>query len=181
MNTVVERCPNCGVEHQPSHVGPCEVCGSELRYWCTRHSRTIGWLEGEECPVCTREAEAKAAPPPPAPRPRVERRPARRPTTPPPARRDRRPAPRVGAGEILPHVATGASLAIRVIHALFVLVRTVFLWAVLGAVAGAGYGYLTGSDLIWIGLFGLTNGALIGLFFGFILALRVLLTRRVPR
>ena len=87
----------------------------------------------------------------------------------------------MGAREILPHVATGASLAIRVIHALFVLVRTVFLWAVLGAVAGAGYGYLTGSDLIWVGLFGLTNGALIGLFFGFILALRVLFARRVPR
>jgi hypothetical protein len=182
VNAVVERCPNCGVEHEVSHTGPCEVCGSELRYWCQRHSRDTGWLSGVQCPLCLREAELRAAAPPPAP-PRVElRRPAPAAPVPrgarPPRHREPRPIPRVDAREILPHVAIGARLTIRALHAVVVLVRTVFLWAFLGAAAGAGYAYMTGDDMVWIAIFGLTNGAVVGFFLGLLLALRALLARR---
>jgi hypothetical protein len=184
VNAVVERCTSCGVEHEASHVGPCEVCGGELRYWCARHRGDAGWLEGPECPLCARETAARRAPPPPppAPAPRVERRPSTRsPTRAPaglPPRRDPREVLRDGAEEILPHVATGASVAFRLVRALFVLVRTVFLWALLGAGAGAAYAYFVGADPVWTAVFGLSNGAVVGLFFGVILALRTLFARR---
>jgi hypothetical protein len=181
VNAVIERCTNCGVEHEPSHVGPCEVCGSELRYCCQRHSREIGWLDGPACPVCARETEARRARPAPAPPPPVERPTPARPTMRRPARRPRRPDPREvlreGAGEILPHVATGASLAIRVVRAIFILVRTVFLWALLGAAAAIAYAYLLGGEVLWLMIFGLSNGAAIGLFLGIILALGSIFTR----
>jgi hypothetical protein len=64
------------------------------------------------------------------------------------------------------------------VRALVVLVRTVFLWATLGAVAGAAYAYVAGQDILWIAIFGLTNGAAVGLFLGVLLALATLFSRR---
>lgn len=192
-DAVVERCPNCGVEHPPTHEGPCEVCGHALRFWCQRHGQEAGWLDGVDCPLCVREAAAREAaarkPPPPPPRrvpvePRPRARTAARPTARrpagPPRRRDRGAVLREGAGEILPHVATGAGVAFRVVRALFVVVRTVILWALLGAMGGAAYAFLVGGELVWLALFGLSTGGGIGLFFGIILALRTLFARRPP-
>lgn len=88
---------------------------------------------------------------------------------------------REGAGEVLPHVAAGAGLAFRVVRALFVVVRTVILWALLGAMGGAAYAFLVGGELVWLALFGLSVGGGIGLFFGLILALRTLFARRPSR
>jgi hypothetical protein len=96
VKRVIERCPNCGVEHDDAHGGACEVCGTTLRYWCRVHSREIGWLDAPECPRCAAESAAYSprvpTPPPPAPRvdappppPRVEAPPPRVvPTEPPP-------------------------------------------------------------------------------------------------
>ena len=30
MKRVIERCPNCGVEHDDPKGGACEVCGTEM-------------------------------------------------------------------------------------------------------------------------------------------------------
>ena len=171
MSAVVERCPNCGVEHDPSHEGPCEVCGSVLGYWCRRHGAEIGWLSGPECPRCAREVEARRKAPRPAPPPSTPRLP----------RRDPHEVLRERAGEVLPHVATGAGLALRLVGALLVLVRTVILWGVLGGVVGAVAAPLVGGDPLWVGLFGASIGAAVGLFLGIILALGRLFARRGPR
>jgi hypothetical protein len=74
MTRIVERCPNCGVEHDVAEVGECEACGSPLRYWCRTHSREIGWLESAECPRCppgTARVKPRPAPPPSPPTPRA--------------------------------------------------------------------------------------------------------------
>ena len=39
MKRVIERCPNCGVEHDDPKGGECEVCGTALRFWCRVHGR----------------------------------------------------------------------------------------------------------------------------------------------
>jgi hypothetical protein len=183
VNAVVERCPNCGVEHDVSHTGPCEVCGHELRYWCQRHSRDIGWLSGPECAVCQRETEAGRRPPPapprppappPAPRRSPERRPSPEPRYEPRAPVERRPPRRVRAEDVLPHVVTGAGLALHLLRAAVVLVRSILLWSFLGAAAGAGYALLVGEDLLWIAGFGLINGAVLGFFLGVLAALATL-------
>lgn len=88
MKRVIDRCPNCGVEHDDARGGTCEVCGTTLRYWCRVHSREIGWLNAPECPRCA--AEAAAPPARPAP-PRTPTPPA----APPTVIRPRRPAPPV--------------------------------------------------------------------------------------
>ncbi|HEU4455627.1 MAG TPA: hypothetical protein VFR81_21360 [Longimicrobium sp.] len=83
MKRVVERCPNCGVEHDDPRGGACEVCGTTLRYWCRVHSREIGWLEGPACPRCATEAAGRVPPRPtsrpPAAEPTVTARPHRSP------------------------------------------------------------------------------------------------------
>jgi rRNA maturation protein Nop10 len=61
MTHVVERCPNCGVEHDVS-AAACEACHQPLRYWCRRHGRDAGWLAGPDCPRCAEDA-AHPAPP----------------------------------------------------------------------------------------------------------------------
>jgi hypothetical protein len=61
MTHVVERCPDCGVEHDVSPAGACEACHEPLRYWCRRHGRDAGWLAGPDCPRCAEEA-ARPAP-----------------------------------------------------------------------------------------------------------------------
>lgn len=80
MTRIVERCPNCGVEHDVEEAGECEACGSPLRFWCRTHSREIGWLEAGECPRCppgtARVKPRPAPPPPPPPRPVVSDAPA---------------------------------------------------------------------------------------------------------
>jgi hypothetical protein len=93
VKRVVERCPNCGVEHDDPKGGACEVCGTTLRYWCRAHSREIGWLEGPSCPRCATEAAgripSRPAPRPPAAEPTVTARPHRPPPVaaePPPPR-----------------------------------------------------------------------------------------------
>lgn len=81
MSRVVERCTVCGTEHSLAHTGPCEACGGELGFWCTRHEAKTGWLPDRTCPLCAGEGAARAAPPPP------------RPESPPPSTRTT-PAPR---------------------------------------------------------------------------------------
>ncbi|HYR07045.1 MAG TPA: hypothetical protein VEQ60_04740, partial [Longimicrobium sp.] len=66
MKRVIERCPNCGVEHDDPKGGACEVCGTTLRFWCRVHSKEIGWLDSAACPRCAAEA-ARPSPPPRAP------------------------------------------------------------------------------------------------------------------
>jgi hypothetical protein len=94
VKRVIERCPNCGVEHDDPKGGACEVCGTTLRFWCRVHSKEIGWLESASCPRCAAEAarptppsRAPAAPPSPAP---AAPRPA---PALPPTTRPRPPAP----------------------------------------------------------------------------------------
>jgi len=97
VKRVIDRCPNCGVEHDDARGGTCEVCGTTLRFWCRVHSREIGWLNAPECPRCAAEAAAppaRPAPPRPAP-PRAPAPPAERPTV----IRPRRPAPPVAEPE----------------------------------------------------------------------------------
>jgi hypothetical protein len=92
VKRVIERCPNCGVEHDDPKGGACEVCGTTLRYWCRLHSREIGWLNSETCPRCAAEA-ARPTPPPRPPAAPPPTPPARRPTPAPTPPRPRRPAP----------------------------------------------------------------------------------------
>jgi hypothetical protein len=98
MKRVIERCPNCGVEHDDPKGGACEVCGTTLRFWCRVHSKEIGWLDSDVCPRCAAEAATAPARPPAAPPPPRAPAPPPRPTPPapaPPPPRPRRPAPRV--------------------------------------------------------------------------------------
>jgi hypothetical protein len=95
VKRVIERCPNCGVEHDDPKGGACEVCGTPLRFWCRVHSKEIGWLDSEACPRCAAEA-ARPTPPPRAPAtpPPARPTPAPPPTRPaPPPTRPRRPEP----------------------------------------------------------------------------------------
>lgn len=71
MKRVIDRCPNCGVEHDDAVGGTCEVCGTQLRFWCRVHSREIGWLDSPECPRCDAELGTRrpSAPPPAPPAP----------------------------------------------------------------------------------------------------------------
>ena len=193
MSRVIERCPNCGVEHELTHTGPCEVCGSELRYWCRRHSKEIGWLDGPRCERCEMEA-ARPRPAPAPPRPRTPR------PSPSPRRPDPRPAHRSpgtvlgeDAAEWLPRAAAhGGTLAWRLFKAAFIIFRSVLLGAVLFAIGGAIWGYQTygmteGGDGIAIhtlsremlGVIVLAGfiGAILGLFFGFVRAIRVLFSK----
>jgi hypothetical protein len=111
MKRVIERCPNCGVEHDDPKGGACEVCGTTLRFWCRVHSKEIGWLDSAACPRCAAEAARPApstrtptappsrAPAPPPPPPRRTAPPPPRPTPPTPRVPDptlpepRRPVP----------------------------------------------------------------------------------------
>ncbi len=88
MSRVVERCTVCGTEHSLAHEGPCEACGGDLGFWCTRHGPKTGWLPDRVCPVCAAEATRAAPPPPrPAPSPRATPAPAPPPEAPRPHRR----------------------------------------------------------------------------------------------
>lgn len=88
MKSIVERCPQCGVEHD-ERVHECEACGSAVRYWCRAHSGQIGWLDGPACSHC---ASRPRRAPHPAPRPTPRRAPRAAPRAAPrPARTATRP------------------------------------------------------------------------------------------
>ena len=193
MKRVVERCPNCGVEHDDPKGGACEVCGTTLRYWCRVHSKEIGWLDAPACPRCAAEAEAAARPrpaPPPAPAEAPQRRPpivvepappewtpAPGPEPAPYAGRDPRDVLRDRAEEIGPYVVTGAGMALRLFRAVLAVVRLVIVWGIVGAVIGGGIASYQGADVVWSALFGAMIGGGAGLFFGLIAALRILFSR----
>lgn len=189
MKRVVERCPNCGVEHDHAQGGECEVCGTPLRYWCRVHGAEVGWLDEPVCPRCEAEAAEPvprrpssppaAAGPPPAPRRRE--RPA------PPVRRgrprpERSPWPeggsrdmtRGGVDDIRPYVVSGAGVALRLMRALFAVLRSVVVWGLLGGLAGGGFAFTQGGDPFWTALFGMMVGGGVGLFIGAIAAIRIL-------
>jgi hypothetical protein len=189
LTRIIARCPNCGVEHDDARIVECEVCGTTLRNWCRVHSPAIGWLAGPECPGCAEELDARLAsrmrppPAPPAPAPAPAPEPA-----PPPRRRRTRPAPerpRVPerdprevmlerAEELRPYVTTGAGVAVRLVRALFAVVRNVIILALLGGIAGGFVAYNQGGDLVWPVITGALVGGGLGLLIGLISAIRIL-------
>lgn len=186
MKRVIERCPNCGVEHDDPKGGACEVCGTPLRFWCRVHSKEIGWLDAPACPRCAEEAARPAPPPHPAPAP-PPRRPARtRVEADAPVRREPRPRPWGGrdagtvvrdhAEDLAPYAAAGATMAVRMVRALFALVGSVIVWGLLGALGGVLYAQVMDmwQEVLWTALFGVMAGGLLGLAVGAIRALRIL-------
>lgn len=191
MSNVIERCPNCGVEHELTHKGPCEVCGSDLRFWCQRHSKEIGWLDGPACKRCATEAaRVRRAPPSPpvrAPRTRSpvpERRPPRRPAS---------TTARDAAADWLPHVAShGGSLALRLLKAALVIIRSAVVGALILGIVAALYAYqqfgptgdegfaihLLSREFLGTVVLGVVAGGGLGLLWGFIRALRILFATR---
>jgi hypothetical protein len=226
MNRVIERCPNCGVEHDDPKGGACEVCGTTLRFWCRLHSREIGWLDSGTCPRCAAEAATPPARPPTRPAPPPPPR-----TTPAPTPPPRRPAPRVeeveepvgarydapveepaeepavivrtwpprrmprpwggrdpgavlreGAEDLAPYAAAGASLAARLMLAMFAVLRSVIFWGALGAVGGFLFPNVVAAgganpEPIWTAMAGGMVGGAFGLFIGTIRALRILVSQ----
>lgn len=182
MKRVIERCPNCGVEHDEAHGGACEVCGTPLRFWCRVHGAQVGWLDAPVCPRCEAEAAAPAPSPPRRPRvptawPRLERSVSRSDKAPPPgAARDPRVFGGRGVEDLRPHVVTGAGVAWRLIRAFVAVLRSVVLWGVLGGFAGGVFAYSQAGDLLWTAMFGVMVGGGLGLLLGAIAALRILFT-----
>lgn len=201
MKRVVQRCPNCGVEYDEPIAGPCEVCGTDVRYWCRLHGAEIGFMDTAACPRCAAEAARPAPPPrrpagpPPPLQPRPPRPPRRVPVeavdaepgppwTEPDPRVVRRPRwggrePRVvireGAEDLAPYAAAGATFAVRLMRALFALVGAVMGWGILGAIIGYIYASsVQGLDPLWTAAFGAMVGGGVGLLFGAIRALRIL-------
>jgi hypothetical protein len=60
---VVDRCPRCGVENDPSADSVCEACDTPLRAWCRVHGRETGWLDGPGCQRCAEDAARRRASP----------------------------------------------------------------------------------------------------------------------
>jgi hypothetical protein len=183
MSRVVARCPNCGVENDDARGGPCEVCGTELRFWCRVHGAETGWLASPDCPRCAAEEQARRSRPAPAPAParrpapsRWRRRaPVERPHVPPPEpARDPREVLREGAEDLRPYMEAGADVANRLVRATFAVIRSVILFAVLGAIVGGVFAYNQRGDLVWPVISGALIGAAVGVCFGGIGALRIL-------
>jgi hypothetical protein len=190
MKRVIERCPNCGVEHDDPVGGQCEVCGTQLRYWCRVHGPEIGFMDTAACPRCAAEAARPTPPPRPAPAPPPRpRAPTPGPTyePPPAAREPRRERPwregrdpgvvlREHAEDLAPYAAAGAGFLVRLMMALVVVVRSVLGWGFLGAIGGVVYVSTSGApaDLLWAGMAGAMVGGGIGLLVGTIRAMRVL-------
>ena len=196
MKRVVERCPNCGVEHDDPKGGECEVCGTRLRYWCRVHGPEIGFMDTAACPRCAAEA-ARPVPPPRAPAPppsSAPRRPA--PTrvepddgpewapAPPPRRtrttwggREPRVVIRDGAEDLAPIAAEGA---VRLVRAFFTLIRTVIGWTLFGALAGGVYASYIGADVVYSALFGAMVAGIAGLILGGLRALLILFSSPRP-
>lgn len=193
MKRVVQRCPNCGVEYDEPIAGPCEVCGTEVRYWCRVHGPEIGFMDTPACPRCAAEA-ARPAPPPPPPAapPRAPRRPRPVPVEtvevetpwaepeprivrPRRAGREPRVVIREGAEDLAPYAVAGATFAVRLMLALFAVVRSVVGLGILGAVIGFIYASsVQGLDPLWTAAFGAMVGGGAGLLVGAIRALRIL-------
>jgi hypothetical protein len=191
VKRVIERCPNCGVEHDEAVGGECEVCGTPLRFWCRVHGKEIGFLSSAECPRCVAEEQARRTRPVPPRAPTPSRGAAPREPVELPPRRPRGPVvfgpprptytgrdPREVADDMRPYVAAGADFAVLLMRALFALVRHVIGWGVLGGIAGGVIGFQQGGDPIWSAMFGVMVGGGAGLFFGAISALRILFGAR---
>lgn len=189
MKRVIERCPNCGVEHDEAVGGECEVCGTPLRFWCRVHGKEIGFLSSAECPRCVAEEQARRTRVPTPSRGAAPREPVEL-----PPRGPRRPVvfgaprptytgrdPREVADDMRPYVAAGADFAVLLMRALFALVRHVIGWGVLGGIAGGVIGYQQNGDAIWPAMFGVMVGGGAGLFFGAIAALRIFFGGRRER
>jgi hypothetical protein len=81
-------------------------------------------------------------------------------------------------------VETGASLAVRLFRGVLAIIRNVLGWGVIGTLLAAAIGYYENADMLWFAMFGAMVGGGIGLFFGFVAALRILFSpqrRGVPR
>jgi hypothetical protein len=191
MSRVVARCPNCGVENDDARGGPCEVCGTELRFWCRVHGAETGWLDSPDCPRCAAEEQARRSRPAPRPAPApgpsrwrrrapVERAPAERPYVPEPGR-DPREVLREGAEDLRPYMVAGADVAGRLVRAMFAVIRSVIFFGVLGAIVGGVFAYNQRGDLVWPLISGALIGGAVGLFFGGIGALRILFAGRPRR
>ena len=203
MKRVIERCPNCGVEHDDPVGGECEVCGTQLRYWCRVHGPEIGFMDAAACPRCAAEA-ARPAPPPraPVPPPARPRRPAPAPEptrvdaddgvvwvpVPPPRRtrpprwggRDPHVVIRDGAEDLAPYAAAGAGFAVRLVRAFFAVLRAVIAWTLIGALAGGAFAFYGGGDVMYSALFGGMVGAGLGLLNGAVRALMILFSGPRP-
>jgi hypothetical protein len=196
VKRVIERCPNCGVEHDNPVGGECEVCGTQLRYWCRVHGPEIGFMDTAACPRCAAEA-ARPAPPPRAPAPPPSAAPPRprRPsptrmeadlpprTVPPPRRppwggRDPHVVIRDGAEDLAPIAAAGA---VRLVRAFFALVRSVIGWGIFGGIAGGVYASYVGADVVYSAAFGVMVAGIAGLIVGGLRALLILFGPRRPR
>ena len=195
MTRIVERCPNCGVEHDVAEVGECEACGSALRYWCRTHSREIGWLEGGECPRCPpgtariKPRPAPAAPrataPPPPAIPVAPRTTATVAAVPPPAATPAAPlpaAPRAPGDEPGRHRAkeAGQGPVVRLLNA----VLTTMQGGILGVLSGMGAGGLRAfsvtGDIPRTAVEWGVYGGMLGLLLGGLIAFRGLLRSRSP-
>ena len=194
MKRVVQRCPSCGVEYDEPIAGPCEVCGTAVRYWCRVHGPEIGFMDTAACPRCAAEAARPAPPPrpPAAPPSRAPRPPRRAPVEtveveapwaepeprivrPRRAGREPRVVIREGAEDLAPYAVAGATFAVRLMRALFALVRSVVGLGILGALIGFIYASSAqGPDPLWTAAFGAMVGGGAGLLVGAIRALRIL-------
>ncbi|HEX6041933.1 hypothetical protein [Longimicrobium sp.] len=201
MKRVVQRCPNCGVEYDEPISGPCEVCGTEVRYWCRVHGPEIGFMDTPQCPRCAAEA-ARPAPPPRAPAPPSRApRPSRpvpvetvdvgepdspwaeaepRIVRPPWGGREPHVVIREGAEDLAPYAMAGAGFAVRLVRAFFTLLRTVIGWALLGLLVGGGFAFYGGGDIVYSALFGGMVGGGLGIVLGAVRALLVLFSPPRP-
>jgi hypothetical protein len=205
VTRVVERCPNCGVEHDDPVGGQCEVCGTQLRYWCRVHGPEIGFMDTAACPRCAAEAARPVPPPRPAPAPPPTTRAPHRPAPtrveadePPAWTREEprivRPEPRAprrpGWGGREPHVVIrdgaedlapiAAAGAVRLVRAFFALLRAVVGWTIFGAVAGGVYASYIGADVVYSALFGAMVAGCAGLIVGGLRALMILFSSSRP-
>jgi hypothetical protein len=195
MKRVVQRCPNCGVEYDEPIAGACDVCGTEVRYWCRVHGAEIGFMDTAACPRCAAEAARPAPPPrrPAGPPPPLQPRSPRgapvetvetdSPWTEPDPRvvrprwggREPRVVIREGAEDLAPYAAAGANFAVRLMLALFAVVRSVLGLGILGVVIGFIYASsVQGLEPLWTAAFGAMVGGGVGLLVGAIRALRIL-------
>jgi presenilin-like A22 family membrane protease len=66
-------------------------------------------------------------------------------------------------------------VAVRLFSAVLAVIRNVLGWAVLGTLLGAAVAYYENTDILWFAMFGAMVGGGIGLLFGVIRALRIVL------
>lgn len=186
MKRVIERCPNCGVEHDVAEVGECEACGSPLRYWCRTHSREFGWLESAECPRCppgTARIKPRPAPPPPPPAPRATAAatapppaassPVVTPPAPMPAPAPAPAAPAARGEDSAPRAkeAPGQGPIVRLFNAVLTTLQGGILGVLFGVGAGGFQAFYVGGDIPRTAVEWGVYGAMLGLILGGLAAL----------